>query len=34
MLREYKFNCFKSGLVNAHPDEVKNAFYLEQLNSL
>ncbi len=33
-LREYMFNCFKSGLANAHPEEIKNAFYLEQLNSL
>lgn len=34
ILRDYKFNCFKNGLATNHPDEIKNAFYLEQLNAL
>jgi len=34
VLRDYKFNCFKTGLANSSPEDVKNAFYLEQLNAL
>ena len=33
-LRDYKFNCFKVGLGNCSGEDIKNAFYLEQLNSL
>ena len=34
VLREYKFNAFKTGLGSARPEEIKYAFFLEQLNIL
>lgn len=34
IFKEYSFNFFKIGLTNAHPEEIKNAFYLEQMNVL
>jgi len=33
-LRDYKFNSYKNGLGNASAEDIKNAFYLEQLNLL
>jgi ribosomal protein S13 len=33
-LREYKYNCFKKGLNYSTNEDIKNAFYLEQLNAL
>jgi hypothetical protein len=34
VLREYKFNYFKLGLSHSTNEDLKNAFYLEQLNIL
>ena len=34
IFKDYIFDLFKLGINNAHPDELKNGFYLEQLNCL
>ncbi len=34
LFKDYIFDLFKLGINNAHPDELKNGFYLEQLNCL
>lgn len=34
IFRSYKYSCFCSDITNAHPDELKSAFFLEQLNLL
>ena len=34
IFRSYQYSCFCLEIVNAHPDELKSAFFLEQLNLL